>query len=176
MSLSVKAERSLMAHDEFELLSQTHYPALIDLSDEDISKTRQRLRDLRDKERTFVRGMRRGQRGKASTRGGSFPGNVETPARRKQVFTSALKRLNAEVARREAITAQQALIESAQRALAMKTSATWRPHPAPGRSKRSGMRPVESNRSESLVDRANVGRVVRATKVAQARRDNRPSA
>jgi hypothetical protein len=173
MSLSVKAERALMSHEEFELLSQTHYPALIVLEDEAIAGAKRRIRDLRDKDRTFARSMQRRIRGKAEPRGASFPGNVEKPARRKQVFTSALKRLNAEATRREAIAAQQALIESAQRALALKTSAGERRHPFQGRSSRSGMRPVASNRQDNLVNRANVGRAVRATKVAQAKRDQR---
>jgi hypothetical protein len=112
-------------------------------------------------------------RSKAEPRGASFPGNVERPARRKQVFTSALKRLNAEATRREAIAAQQALIESAQRALALKTSAGRRRHPFQARSSRSGMRPVASDRQDGVLNRANVGRAVRATKVAQAKRDQR---
>jgi len=174
MSLSVKAERALMSHEEFELLSQTHYPALIALEDEAIAGAKRRIRDLRGKDRSFTRSMQRGIRGKAEPRGASFPGNVEKPARRKQVFTSALKRLNAEAARRKAIAAQQALIESAHRALALKTSAGGRRHPQ-GRSSRSDMRPVASNRHDSVVNRANVGRAVRATKVAQAKRDQRSS-
>lgn len=176
MSLSIKAERSLMTHDEFELLTQTHYPALIALDDKVIASSRARLSDLRDKERTFVRGMRRGIRGKAGSRGGAFPGNVEKPARRKQVFSSALKRLNAEVARRQAIEAQDALIASSRKALALKQEAGRQPHPAAGRSAHTGMQRLESGRQDDIVNRANVGRVVRATKAAQARRDARPGA
>lgn len=174
MSLSVKTERALMSHEEFELLSQTHYPALIALEDAAIAAAKKRIRDLHDKDRTFARSLRRGIRGKADPRGGSFPGNIEKPARRKQVFSGALKRLNAEVARREAIAAHQALMDSAQRALTLKTSANRRNGPGAGRTSRTGMRSVASDRQDNLVNRANVGRVVRATKVAQAKRDGRP--
>jgi hypothetical protein len=57
----------------------------------------------------------------------------------------------------------------------MKTSAGRRHHPALGRTSRSGMQSVANARPDNLVNRAKLGRVIRATKVAQAKRDRRPS-
>ena len=109
MSLSIKAESFVLKQDEFELVSQTHYPALLEANDESLATMQQRVRALQDRERTLVRSMRRSIRGETETRGASFPGNVEKPSRRKQVFTRALKRLNRETARRRAIAAREAL-------------------------------------------------------------------
>jgi hypothetical protein len=61
---------------------------------------RQRLRDMRNKERTLARENRRALRGKGAPRGGSFPGTAEhPPLQRKQVFAAALKRVSKEIGR-----------------------------------------------------------------------------
>jgi hypothetical protein len=102
MSMSGKAERALLSHEEFEFLVATHHPALHDASEEALKAARVKLRDNREKERTLLRALQRSLRGKASERGRSFPGEVNKPARRKQVFAQALRRVNGELARREA--------------------------------------------------------------------------
>ncbi|MFE1602186.1 hypothetical protein [Methylobacterium sp. ID0610] len=174
MSLSIKAERSLTTQDEFEFLAQTHMPGLLGLEDGALSAAQRRLRDLRAKERTLAREMRRGIRGKGEPRGSSFPGNIEKPSRRKQIFASALKRLNGEIARRRSRAARDALKASARRALQLKTNAARRHRRlAPGRSSGAGMRPIESERPRMEVNPAMVGRVSQATKTAQAAKDTR---
>ncbi|UMY16705.1 hypothetical protein MMB17_18765 [Methylobacterium organophilum] len=172
MSLSIRAERGLVSQDEFETLSQTHHPRLHDLSDADLTAAQRRIRDLRAKERTLARDLRRSIRGKAETRGGSFPGMVEKPARRKGVFAAALKRLNAEVSRRRAIAARDALKDTSRRALRSRKAAR-RHHPAPGRTGHGGMTPNESERGRTQVPPAKVGSVSQATKAAQATKDSR---
>ena len=47
MSVAIKMERSLLQHDEFEMLSRTHHPAMLDVEDEALSDMRARLRGLR---------------------------------------------------------------------------------------------------------------------------------
>jgi hypothetical protein len=175
MVMCAKAERSLVTHEEFEILSQTHHPAILDLDENAISAAQQRIRDLRGKERTLVREMRRGIRGKAAPRGTSFPGNVEKPSRRKQIFSGALKRLNKETTRRHALAAREALADSSRRALAFKSAEGSPHHPSPGSSSHAGMNPVESGRQRTKVSRAKVGRVSQATKAAQAAKDARDS-
>ncbi|MCP2082234.1 UNVERIFIED_ORG: hypothetical protein J2W74_003420 [Methylorubrum zatmanii] len=76
MSLSIKAERTLVMHDEFEMLAQTHHPALHSISDDALSDAQRRIRDLRAKERTFARDLRR------SIRGGELPTVTEITTHR----------------------------------------------------------------------------------------------
>jgi len=173
MVMSVKAERSYVSHEEFDFLSQTHYPPLADLKDEETSSALKRVRDLREKERSLTREMRRGIRGKGETRGSSFPGDVEKPARRKQVFAGALKRLNREVTRRRVLAAKEELIAASRRALDLKAAGGDAHHPAPGQSGREGMTPIETQRRRTKVNRARVGQVSQATKTSQAARDAR---
>jgi hypothetical protein len=171
MAVPAKAERALLAHDESEIVRRTHYPDLMDLDDRALPELRQRIRDLRAKEGTLVRELRRGIRGKGKVRGANFPGNVEKPSRRKQIFASALKRLNSELARRRAIRASAELIVSARRAWMMKTQAGVPERPKPDRTIRSGMTPIPSTRVRTRVDRARIGRAIHATKAVQAARD-----
>jgi hypothetical protein len=99
MSVSYKFERSLLSHEEHEVLRLTHHPAIYDHDLEGLKALRVRLRQLRDKERTLARQKQRERRGKSEPRGGSFPGTVEQPLHRKQVFAAALKRVNKELGR-----------------------------------------------------------------------------
>lgn len=174
MAQSLKFERSLTTKDEFDLVSQTHFPALLQLGNDELSAMQGRIRALRAKERTMAQEMRRHIRGKGQARGGSFPGNVEKPSRRKQIFASALKRINSELARRHAIATRETFKASAQRALAMKSTASGREFPAAGRTSNSGMTPLDSRRRRTRVNPAKIGSISQATKNAQATKDSRP--
>lgn len=170
MTLSTKRENSLLKQDEREVIARTHFPALIDLDDKGLSETLRRVRDWQDKERSLARQMRRSIRGKAETRGGSFPGNVNQPSRRKQVFAGAAKRLNREVARRQAFVAHEALKDAARRALALKPQESS--PPPTGQSRVGGMTPIENRRRRWRVSGARIGSVSQAGKQAQAARDS----
>lgn len=172
MTLPIKAEAQLMKHDEIDMLAPTHHPAILDADDKALGDIRVRIRDMLAKERGFVRSMRRSIRGKADARGGSFPGTVDKPARRKQVLASALKRLNKELSRRSAVEARETLKTSSRRALAMKSEAGGDTRPS-GRSAGKGMRPIENTKRQTRANRAKVGSVSQQTKNAQAARDNR---
>jgi hypothetical protein len=86
MSVSCKFERSLVSHEEQEILRVTYHPAIYEQDADGLKALRVRLRELLDKERTLARENRRPARGKGAPRGGSFPGTAEHPVQRKQVF------------------------------------------------------------------------------------------
>src|SRR6516164_516973 len=94
MSIPCKFERSILSYDEHEIILRSHHPKIYDASPDDLKALRQRLRDMRNKERTLACENRRAVRGKGAQRGASFPGTVEHPLQRKQVFAAALKRVS----------------------------------------------------------------------------------
>jgi hypothetical protein len=134
---------------------------------------RQRLRDMRDKERTLARENRRAVRGKGESRGGSFPGTAEHPLQRKQVFSATLKRVSKEIGRMQKLDARTEHIAAARRALAMRRAAQFPSRPPAGDTAGEGMHPSPNQRRRTRVDPANIGKISQATKNAQAARDAR---
>ena len=173
MSVPCKFERSLLSHDEYEAIRVTHHPAIYDLGGTQLRETKLRLREMRNKERTLARQKQREMRGKAEARGGSFPGTAERPSQRKQVFASALKRVNKEIGRLRNLEAHAAHVEAAHRALALRRAAKFVDHPATGDTARQGMQPLPSRRRRTKIHPAKIGSISQATKDAQARRDSR---
>src|SRR5262245_54723971 len=102
-----------------------------------------------------------------------FPGTVEQPRHRKQVFAAALKRVNKELGRIQKLAARTAHVEAARRALALHRAAQFAPYPPAGETAHEGMRPLPSRRRRTWVAGAKIGRVSQATKIAQAARDAR---
>ena len=113
-------------------------------------------------------------RGKAEARGESFPGPAEQPQRRKQVFASALKRVNREIDRLQKLEVRTAHVEAAHKALAMHRAGKFADRPASGQTGGEGMRAKVSSRRRYVVPGAKIGSIVRATARAQAKRDARP--
>jgi hypothetical protein len=173
MSVSYKFERSLLSHEEHEVVRLTHHPAIYEHHADGLKALRVRLRELRGKERTLTRQKQRERRGKAEPRGGSFPGTVERPLHRKQVFAAALKRVNKELHRIEELAARTEHVEAARRALALHRAAQFAPYPPAGDTAHDGMQPLPSRRRRTSVAREKIGRVSQATKIAQAVRDAR---
>lgn len=173
MSISSRSEQALLSHDEHEVVKATHHPAILSLSADELRAQRPRLRQLYEKERTFAWQRRREVRGKAEPRGGSFPGTAERSLSRKQVFASALQRLNKEISRIDRLATRSATAAGAHRALALRKAGESVLHPAPGRTARSGMKSNASRRGRTKVNPGKVGSVSQATKSAQAARDNR---
>jgi hypothetical protein len=173
MSIPCKFERSILNHDEHEIILRSHHPNIYDAKLDDLKALRQRLRDMRDKERTLARENRRAVRGKGSPRGGSFPGTAEHPLQRKQVFAAALKRVSKEIGRMQKLDAQTEHIAAARRALAMRRAAQFPSRPATGVTAGEGMRPSPNEQRLTRVSRARIGRTSQATKNAQATRDAR---
>src|SRR6266478_3433787 len=129
MSIPCKFERSILSYDEHEIILRSHHPEIYDAGLDDLKTLRQRLRDMRNRERTLARENRRAVRGKGAPRGGSFPGTAEHPLQRKQVFAAALKRVNKEIGRMQKLDARIAHIEAARRALAMRRAAQFPARP-----------------------------------------------
>jgi hypothetical protein len=173
MSMSCKRERSLLSHEEHETVRVTHHPAIYEHDVEGLQALRVRLRQLRDKERTLARQKQREVRGKAESRGGSFPGIADLPLHRKQIFTAALKRVNKERGRVHKLKARTAHVEAAWRALALLRAAQFVPNPAAGNTAHEGMQPLPSRRCRMTVSRDKIGSISQRTKIAQAARDSR---
>ena len=112
MSVPCKFERRILSYDEHEIILRTHHPEIYDAALDDLKALRERLREMRDRERTLARENRRAVRGQGAQRGASLPGTAEHPLRRKQVFAAALKRVNREIDRMHKLEARTAHIEA----------------------------------------------------------------
>jgi hypothetical protein len=168
MSIPCKFERSILNYDEHEIILRSHHPEIYDAGLDDLQALRQRLRDMRDKERTLARAKRREARGKGTPRGESFPGVAEHPLQRKRVFASALKRVNREIDRMQKLEARTAHIEAARRALAMRRAAQFPVRLPPEDTPGEGMRALPNRQRHTQVPPAMIGRTSKATKKAQA--------
>jgi hypothetical protein len=173
MSVPCKFERSILSHDEHGIILRSHHPEIYEAGHDDLKALRQRLRDLRDKERTLAHAKRREARGKGAPRGQSLPGTAEHPLQRRQVFAAALKRVNREIHRLEKLEARTAHVDAARRALAMRRAAQFPPRPRTEDAPREGMHPLSSRRRRTRVAPARIGSVSQATRNAQAARDAR---
>jgi hypothetical protein len=173
MSLPCKSERSQLSHDEIEMVRVTHHPAIYELNADELRALKLRLRDQRDKARAMARQKQREMRGKAEPRGSSFPGTAAQPLRRKQIFSTALKRVNKEVDRLQKLEARVAHVEAARSALAQYRAAKFVHHPPAGSTPHEGMHPRLSKRRLTRVAGSKIGSISQATKVSQAIRDSR---
>lgn len=175
MSTSAKFERSVLSHDEFEVVKGTHHPAIYQLDDlKALQDLQGRLRTLRSKERTLARQKRREVRGKADARGRSFPATAEQPLKRKQIFAAALKRVNNEIRRVRVLDARAQHVDAAHKALRLRREANFIHHPVE-KTASEGMNPLPNKRRRSHIPGSQVGSVSQATKVAQAKKDGRAS-
>jgi hypothetical protein len=171
MSTCVAAERKFLNRDELAVIEPSHYPQLAELEAAQLQEMQGRLRDLRGKAQTVARHKRREARGKGPPRAAGASGSYDHAARRKQIFSQALRRTSRQLQRLEHARARARTAAGAQRALALKRRAQEPVRPGPGRHARSGMRANPSLRRAMGVDPAMVGRVSQAGKVAQAKRD-----
>jgi hypothetical protein len=172
MTTGAAGERRFLSRDELSFVAPTHYPQLAELDAAQLRETRTRLRDLRDKARTIARHKRREARGKGPARASGASGDMDHAARRKQIFSQALRRTNRQLERIEHAEAVARTVAGHQRALALARRAKAAENrPAAGRHPRRGMRANPSLRRAMILDPANVGRVSKAGKVAQAKRD-----
>ena len=175
MSIPCKAERALLNHDELKIVAATHHPALYEMDAKELHALQKQLRGERSKAQTLSRQKRREVRGKAETRGKSFPGTAEQPAKRKQVFANALKRVNRELVRLRKLEAKTEHVEAAHRALAELRTSKFVHQPPSDRTAGKGMQPVVSLKRRQTLPRSKVGSVLKANSVAQAIRDARPT-
>ena len=171
MSTTTKAERHMLTDAELDAVAATHHPQLGTLPKEELVDLVRRVRAYRDKASDVSRQRRREHRGKAEQRGaGPAPSEAGT-LRKKQVFASALKRLNQQMARLGRLERRSGQGEIARRALAMKRANQVRHHPDAGRTAHHGMRSLPSERDTVQVDPREIGRVSQFVKSAQVARD-----
>jgi len=172
MSVPCKSELSLLNHDEREVILSTHHPVVGEMERDGLERLRDRLRDLRDKERTLSRHRRRETKGTAEPRGKSFSGTAEHASRRQSVFAAAIKRIKNELRRIRKFEARRELGEAARRALALRRARQFaRPQTSP--TSHDGMRSIPSRRRTYKIPPEKIGRVSQANKRAQARRDSK---
>jgi hypothetical protein len=173
MSLSRATERSILSHDQLELVSQTHHPAIYNIDAKALRDLQTQLRSERGKVRTQVRHKLREGRGKGEPRGKSFPGNTEQPLKRKQALSSALKRVNKELDRQRKLEARTTHVEAAKKALALHRGAKFHAAPFSDKTPDKGMQPQPSTKRRRIIPGSQIGSVSQATKNAQAKKDNR---
>jgi hypothetical protein len=99
MSTSIADERRLLAGSEYDAVAKSHYPALLEVPREELVPLARWLRDQRSKHRGAVAHRRRVRGGKAEPRTAAEaePAGERGHAAKKQVFSRALKRVNARI-------------------------------------------------------------------------------
>ncbi|MGZ9107141.1 MAG: hypothetical protein ACXW3M_15340 [Rhodoplanes sp.] len=172
MAQSTKSEQRFLSDEEIGFVSQSHHPALRDLTEDALQSLIKLLRDRRDRAGDIARRQRREMRGKAQP-AGSRPATDDSGTRMKrQILAAALKRANKERQRRRYKAAREEQVASAWRALAMKRASAGKSHRPPSTDTAAeGMRANPSQRAPDLVRPRKVGRVSQFVKDAQARRD-----
>ena len=173
MSFSNKDERSLLSHDEFEVVKSSHHPAIYDLDKDALRNLAQRLESFQDKEKTFTRQKRREMKGTSPGRGKSFPGTAEHPAMRKQVFAQALKRVKKERARHYNLEAKAGHVEAAHHALALHRANKFTHHPTAGQAASTGQKDKGGAPKRVRTPGAKIGSILKANARGQAKRDQR---
>ena len=88
----------------------------------------------------------------------------------------AMRRINAEVDRRRSMSASNELIANAQKALATKKANEKPDKTFNTRHARHGMRNITNEKTDSLIRPMARGRLQKAARVAQAKRDSRQEA
>ncbi|RUP07704.1 hypothetical protein [Hyphomicrobium sp.] len=175
MSYSNKDEQRLLSHEEYEAVNSAHHPAIYSLDKDGLRNLTLRLESYRDKAQTFARQKRREAKGTADKRGKSFPGTADQPARRKQVFAQALKRVKKERARLHNLEARTANVDAAHRALALHRASQFVHHPDAGPTANPGQKAKGGGPKRVRTPGAKVGSILKANARAQAKRDQRPN-
>ncbi|HEY2132245.1 MAG TPA: hypothetical protein VGH36_04610 [Acetobacteraceae bacterium] len=167
MRARINPEDRLLSVTEREMVAQTKPPALNRLSKEGLQALAKRLRSARDRARRMGRQQKREIRGKADPKGAvAARENAGTEAKA-ELLVDALGRVTGALRKLAAPT--QA--ELTRKAAAMKQAAPKTRHPGGGDTAAKGMQPKASRRPMVKTDPREVGRVSRAGKVAQAKRD-----
>ncbi|MEQ8655135.1 MAG: hypothetical protein RIC87_21920 [Kiloniellales bacterium] len=170
---SRKSEARALDADERDLVVATHHPELQLLSDKDLHRLSRLVRERRNRAQQLARQRRREMRGKGSPRGAEASRDDSGSLRKTEVLASAMRRVNAEVKRREAMKAKLALIANQQRALEMAQAADLDHEQFNTRTAHDGMRPNPNRQARHIGSAMEVGRVSQFVKNAQAKRDGR---
>ncbi|MBO1074023.1 hypothetical protein [Roseomonas marmotae] len=129
MSEPIVVQRRILTADEFEVVSRSYYPAICSMERPELIALAKSLRQFHDKARDMARDRRRALRGKAEPRG-LDPVGENGVTRKKEIFASALKRLNREIARQEDMARSRSQGGGGPEGLLMKRADMLRRHPA----------------------------------------------
>lgn len=171
MSVPIKTEQRMLTEAEFEVVKRTHYPDICTLSKDELAEAARRVRDYRNKARDVSRQQRREMRGKADARGARPARDNTGTSIKKQIFASALRRVNGEMQRVERAEKRAGQGDLARRALELKRANRVRHHPSAGRTAAGGMESTPNRGPTVETDPREIGRVSQFVKEAQARRD-----
>lgn len=172
MSVPISTEKRMLTETEFEVVKQTHYPDICDLSRDQLAEAVRRIRDYRNKARDVSRQQRREMRGKAAPRGATPARDNTGTSMKKQIFAHALRRANKEMQRFEQAESRPGdQGDIARRALDLKRANRVRHHPSAGRTAARGMQSTPNQGPTVETDPREIGRVSQFVKAGQARRD-----
>jgi len=168
MSGSIEAEDRLLSVPERDLVVQTRPPALDGMGKAELQALGKRLREARDRSRRIASQQQREIRGKTDPRGATPARENAGSEAKTAVLVEALKRVTAALRKVNRPSAAQML----RTALELK-NATAPQHPGAGQTAAQGMRAKASTQPTVRADPRETGRVSKATKVSQAKRDGR---
>ena len=171
-----RQESQLLSKDELALIEKTHNPQLAKISDGDLSKIHKLLRDRRDKARDTADRQQREMRGKSDPRGVRPARDNTGTHSKKDLLGQAIFRLDEEVKRREHSSSRQPMIDSAKRALEMRSAnedktANLQPVSVPQSRKtrpKKAQIPTRAPKNPAMI-----GAVSQRTKNMQAKRDGK---
>jgi hypothetical protein len=171
MGVEFAAERRLLGENEFEPVVRSHYPMVGLLTRTELVELAVWLRQQRDRVRDLSRKQVRQRRGKAD---GSAPpvASERGLANKKQVFTRALKRVNARLEQFRTEAQRERAVDALRAALARRQGAEVH-HPDAGTTAGGGLRSRESHRRRTNVPPSKIGSVSQAGRNSQAQRDSR---
>ncbi|MBU8546341.1 MULTISPECIES: hypothetical protein [Roseomonadaceae] len=175
MAITRKEEQRLLSHEESQLVAPSHHPALAELSPDDLRALAQRLRTEHGRARDLVREASRARRGKGDARGAASA--AEKLLQKKQAFAAALRRVNAQFARKSEVRQERRATRQAERNTAALRQALARRqaqkphHPQPGRTAGKGMQDTSPMEVHPGPDPRAIGSISQATRNNQARRD-----
>lgn len=169
MAISQREERELLGHEAFSLIVPTHQPTIAALPPEELRAIATRLRAEHAKLRDLIREGKRAKRGKGDARAAAHA-EAGKATRRKQVYASALKRVNS---RFDELTQERRRAEhrAALKAALARRQALRAQHPSAGFGASAGMQNKANAKGRNHVHGARVGSVSAQNKRAQARRD-----
>ena len=166
MNASTRDDDRLLNMAEREMVAQTRPPIADALTKEELQALGKRLREARDRSRRIASQQQREMRGKTGPRGAA-PARDNTGSEAKTaVLVEALKRVTAALRKLNRPTPTQVL----RKALEAKQAAVPQ-HPSAGPTASKGMRATVSKQRSVRLDPREIGRVSKANKVAQAKRD-----
>ena len=159
-------EDRLLGDAEREMVAQTRPPGVGLMSKEQLQALGKRLREARDRSRRIASQQQREMRGKTEPRGATLARDNTGSLGKTEVLVGALKRVTAALRKLNRPTTAQVL----RQALDVKQAAVAQ-HPGSGQTASKGMPSKASHQPTVRMDPREVGRVSKASKVAQAKRD-----